>query len=954
MSLSSLLVQSEVASIRQVEEALARQVIYGGDLVTNLLEVGRFDEARLAGLVAGSFELAAAPSGPLPTPEDHVKSLVPRSLALLVNMVPLYFEGDHLVVAVSEPLAPKIANELSASASTPIEQRVALHVRLREALTQIYGQPIERRIHRILLRMNAPAGSPSTVPPPSEPIPGSTALSFGPDLADGRGRTAVPPPDSTTLPEPGAQAPAAAGGAPVAAGSPFRAAGSAAAVPAIVQGLQRRHTSMGLSAVAAPSSASPSPGAGEVAGASAEGARGLVRREPPAPRPPRKRRGPMTLEMAMKELDEVDARDAVLDLLFDFSRQFFDYIALFVVQGDMAEGREAHGAGASRDRVAGMGVPLDFPSLFSTARDRKAAVLAMPAKDGLDAVLLNDLQRPVGPQVAVLPVAVRGRAVALVYADNGDAGVDFDAVSDVLAFAAATGPALEQLILRKKLGGAPGDGGKRGATSASERAPAKRAAAPKIRPSAVLASLATPLVALDPALADPTDRPPANEPETPPDSLSFGANDNPPVVSPSLSHSQSPRSPLAVSSPAIARASQPPERNSVPPAPPYAGHAPESPVPPPPPTAAALRRHVGPPIPREEPPDSGDAAARALLEDIARKPDSDVGPRPDPYVPPSSPPSDMAIAIAPHRPPSSHSEPVVGLPSVIIDGDDENRDLVETLVVRGGDETIEAELVRRGHHAMPSLMEVFPGPILADRARNSDALLRIADAGPIVRVIAAQRRIALPFVLGHMEDSDAERRFWATLLITELPYPEAIPALLPRLLDDEARIRRAAVQAVRAIYRATPGPIVDALARVGTDTTQPTAKRIAMLDALVDARASGAVPVLIDVLGDTDRNVAVAACNGLALITHQDFVLDVAAWRGWWAENAGRHRLEWLIDALMHESTDVRRDAAVELRSLTREYFGYSEDLPDRERARAQQRWRDWWLTEGKTRFARQ
>jgi hypothetical protein len=36
-SLSSLIVQRQVASIDEVEQAIARQVIHGGDLVTNLL-----------------------------------------------------------------------------------------------------------------------------------------------------------------------------------------------------------------------------------------------------------------------------------------------------------------------------------------------------------------------------------------------------------------------------------------------------------------------------------------------------------------------------------------------------------------------------------------------------------------------------------------------------------------------------------------------------------------------------------------------------------------------------------------------------------------------------------------------------------------------------------------------------------------------------------------------------
>src|SRR3954447_5443040 len=76
MSLSTLIVQREIASIREVEEALARQVLYGGDLVTNLLEVCRIDEAQLLPLVAESLGLPPAPPGELPKPDPDAQRLV--------------------------------------------------------------------------------------------------------------------------------------------------------------------------------------------------------------------------------------------------------------------------------------------------------------------------------------------------------------------------------------------------------------------------------------------------------------------------------------------------------------------------------------------------------------------------------------------------------------------------------------------------------------------------------------------------------------------------------------------------------------------------------------------------------------------------------------------------------------------------------------------------------------
>jgi hypothetical protein len=56
---------------------------------------------------------------------------------------------------------------------------------------------------------------------------------------------------------------------------------------------------------------------------------------------------------------------------------------------------------------------------------------------------------------------------------------------------------------------------------------------------------------------------------------------------------------------------------------------------------------------------------------------------------------------------------------------------------------------------------------------------------------------------------------------------------------------------------------------------------------------------------------------------------------------------------LTHDAADVRRAAGEELRAMSRQYFGYASDLPPRDRERAQQRYRDWWITEGKTRHRR-
>ena len=104
-------------------------------------------------------------------------------------------------------------------------------------------------------------------------------------------------------------------------------------------------------------------------------------------------------------------------------------------------------------------------------------------------------------------------------------------------------------------------------------------------------------------------------------------------------------------------------------------------------------------------------------------------------------------------------------------------------------------------------------------------------------------------------------------------------------------------------------------------------------------------------LVDRAADVADAARRALLLITRQDFGRDSQRWSEWWAANSQRHRLDWLIDALMHEVPSIRRAAGDELKQLTKEYFGYYDDLPRKERERAQGRYREWWEREGRQRF---
>jgi hypothetical protein len=315
-------------------------------------------------------------------------------------------------------------------------------------------------------------------------------------------------------------------------------------------------------------------------------------------------------------------------------------------------------------------------------------------------------------------------------------------------------------------------------------------------------------------------------------------------------------------------------------------------------------------------------------------------------------PSSRSIATAAHRPRPPKSSNEMRLPSVIVDLASDVRELVRRLTA--GEADAAERLVQIGEPAVSELVGAFPGPITSELRRGvGDGPPRASDCGPLLRVLARIGVRAVPFVAVRTADADPRVRAWATRLLGEMPNLEAARSVARRLADDDVEVRRAALAAGR-MMQADPdarAALRDDLAEMAGSHTHSSEVRQGALEALADLRDPRAVPRLIRLLGDRDSSIVKSAHWALTTLARQDFARDAVRWTQWWEQSAKKHRIEWLIDALMHDDADVRRSAGDELKSLTKEYFGYYDDLPKKERARAQQRYQDWWETKGKGRF---
>ena len=344
-TLSSLLVQREIATMRAVENAISRQVLNGGDFPTNLLEIGAVSEPVLSRLLAESLGLEPAPVGRLRAPESAVRSLVPGELALLHGIFPLAIDGRTLVLATSEAISPAVAQALAFVLEMDLRAVAAPLVRIREALSVHYDIPLDRRFARLLGKLDG-TGEPSF----GTPAPRAVRLSRAPAPAEVIGPVAKGVP---TVP-----------GLSPAAGDEAIEASRAGIVP-----LQPRLPSVDLVRVADALAAARTAS--------------VV----PASLPRSRAKVPFSGAMAERELEQTASVEGVLTVFFSFALQFFEYVALFGVHADVAEGRDASGPGADRAKVLGLAVPLVEPSSFATARNRRGPLVAPLSSEGLDAEL---------------------------------------------------------------------------------------------------------------------------------------------------------------------------------------------------------------------------------------------------------------------------------------------------------------------------------------------------------------------------------------------------------------------------------------------------------------------------------------------------------------------------------------------------------------------------------------
>jgi hypothetical protein len=320
------------------------------------------------------------------------------------------------------------------------------------------------------------------------------------------------------------------------------------------------------------------------------------------------------------------------------------------------------------------------------------------------------------------------------------------------------------------------------------------------------------------------------------------------------------------------------------------------------------------------------------------------------HTPTSAPPNaDIEPAgrrWGPAPPPTADEGP---LPTVIVDvGDDVERLVANLRDANPEDEMLILPLLAVGEAALPALAREFPGKLWFDRNAPHARIPAGRDVSPIARTFVAFGQRSVPYLIPMLDDEDADIRYYATVLASEFVSPELVHPIGRRLFDPDPGVRSTAYRALSVLYACEVEfmQLIERLRAAARDDRklQP---QVTAIEALGRLRDADSFEFLVSLLEDPKVEVIRAAHASLVRLSCQDFGTSQKKWTAWFNKHGSRHRVEWLIDGLMHADERLRRRASDELKHLTQEYFGYEPGDSKKKREAAQRKYRIWWQRVG-------
>ena len=420
MRLGELLLQEQLITPDALEEALESQVVHGGRLGTNLVELGLVSEQDLARVLGAQYNVASS-SGEM-VPDPRALELVDLNDADEKDYLPMRVDATRMSVAVLNPHDLQTLDALAFKTGKRVVPVVIPEFRMNQ-LQRRYCKAF-RAMRAIDMNVIRPTRKQQEEEKAATKVADlmseeefqslyAQALTGGGaeaeaeqvlDLVEAVVEEEAPAPVvQGYVPEPEV---------PVVQGAPI-------VVPPPVP-------EVALPPVA-PARARPT--------------------VPVAPEPPPK---PLTFAEAQAELSRSSDREQVATTVLRFALGKWRRSLLLSVQGDLVTGWRGMGKGVREAAVKRIGIGLQGPSTFRLVRDTRSHYVGPVRRDAASGAFYKLLGGDYPTTAVILPLLVRGKLVHLLYVDNGPGQLTPPDVGELLILSQSVGRSYEAMIRQRK------------------------------------------------------------------------------------------------------------------------------------------------------------------------------------------------------------------------------------------------------------------------------------------------------------------------------------------------------------------------------------------------------------------------------------------------------------------------------------------------------------------------
>ena len=421
--LGEILVRENACTEEALRNALKNQIIFGGRLGTNPLELQAVKEDALARALGRQHALPSLYGEMNLDPE--ATALLKPEIADRYDAIPYVLADRRLALLVVDPKDLAMLDEVAFVTGKLVQPIVVPEARIWALLRRTYG--IDRHLRGIDVDFaKLTSGARRQEPPAAEVAP-------GPDLMDEGAFDAL----------------YARVGETQAASPPPLPARPAAPPPPEEEVIELTDLLEPAPPPPGPSLAPPAIVAEVLAALS--GVRGhapparLVRpaaREEPEP-------SPLDFQEAVRFLEGVDERNAIAKTVLRYARSKFKRAVLLTVQRGIAHGWAGLGEKLGAEVVRHIHLALGSPGIVDTVVRTQAHFLGPIPKTEANIRFLRAIGGGVPGNAFLMPILALGRVVNVFYADNGKGGaVDSSGIGELLILATRIAKSYDTLLGR--------------------------------------------------------------------------------------------------------------------------------------------------------------------------------------------------------------------------------------------------------------------------------------------------------------------------------------------------------------------------------------------------------------------------------------------------------------------------------------------------------------------------